>query len=288
MYYYILDPHNLSLETFERLQVELQGLLSEFNITGEMQRVTTLKTIGDLVENAASRGVKTLIACGNDDTFNMMIARLAGKEFTLGFIPFSPATSYLAKILGVTDLNLAVKTIAARRVEQMDMAKINNLHFISYLEFGVLSQRLQNAGLWQNLKFLSGNPVNLTVRIDDSYNIDMHCLGGLVVNSRSTSSKTATIANPTDKFLDLLILEKLSKLDILKYKSIIADNRLEELPHPTVIKCRKVEFLQPRGFPLTIFGRVITKFPATVEMLDQKLRIIVGKNRTFWHVAQNT
>lgn len=281
MYYYILDPHNIPLDKFERLQVELQGLLSEFNIVGEMQRVTTLKTVGDLVDNAAHRGVKTLVACGNDDTFNMLLASLKGKDFTLGFIPLNPTTSYLAKILGVPDLHTSVKTIAARRVENMDMARVGPLHFVSYLEFGVMSKNLQTGGWWQNVKMLSGSPVNLTARIDDSYTIDMKCLGGLIVNSRSTSSKTASIANPTDNSLDLLILESLSKMDVLRFKNTILDNRLEELPHPTVVKCRKVEFLQPRGFALSIFGRIIAKFPATVEMLDQKLRIIVGKNRTF-------
>lgn len=281
MYYYILDPHNIPLETFERQQVELQGLLSEFNIAGEMQRVTTLKTIGDLVNNAASRGVKTLVAVGNDDTFNVTLAALQGKDFTLGFIPLKPDASYLATILGIQDIRTAVKTIAARRIETMDMAKAGTLYFISSLEFGVMGKRLENAGWWQNFKILSSKPANLTVRVDDSYNIDMQCLGGVLINSRRTSSKTAAVANPTDGSLDLLILEKLSKLDILKYKNKIIDQRLEELPRPTVIKCKKVEFLQPRGFPLSIFGRVMAKFPTTVEMLEQKLRIIVGKNRTF-------
>lgn len=281
MYYYILDPGKIPLEKFERLQVELQGLLSEFNISGEMQRITTLRSVADLVENASTRVTKTLIACGNDDTFNQILAALKGHDFILGFIPLDPSNSYLATILGIDSLYTAVKTIAARRIEQIDMAKIGNLHFISSLEFGVTSQNLKNKGWWQTVQILSGRPVKLSVKIDGSYTVEMNCLGGLVVNTRSTSSKTASIANPTDGSLDLLILEALGKVQIFKYKSAITDNRLEELPHPTVIKCKRIEFLQPRGFPLTISGRVITKFPATVEILDQKLKIIVGKNRTF-------
>lgn len=281
MYYYILDQQNTTLEKFERLHIELQGLLNEFNVSGEMQRITTLKTVGDLVNNAASRGVKTLVAVGGDDTFNLMLAQLGSRDFTVAFIPTDPATSYLAKILGLPNMRTAVKTIAARRIQDMDMARVGGLHFISHLEFGVMSKNLRSGGWWQNIKLLSGNPVSLTVRIDDSYNIDMQCLGGVLVNTRSTSSKNAGIANPTDNQLDLLILESLSKTEVLRHRSSIIQYRLEELPHPTVVKCRKVEFLQPRGFPLSIFGRVIAKFPATVEILDQKLRIIVGKDRTF-------
>lgn len=280
MYYYIVDPHKLGLEKFEQLHVELQGLLSEFNISGEIVRVTSLHSISDLVENASHRGVKTLVACGNDDTFNLMLAALKGREFTLGFIPLGEG-SYLSTILGVNNVAQATKAIAARRIVHIDMARLGNLHFISYLQFGVMSKNLAGAGFWQGLKLLSSDSQRLQVRIDNSYTVELDCLGGLVVNTRSTSSKTQSIANPTDGSLDLLVLEKLSRFDILRFKTAIIQNRLEELPHPTVIKCKKLEFLQPRGYPLTMSGRVVTKFPATVEMDTTKLRLIVGKNRTF-------
>ena len=281
MYYYIVDPGKLGLERFEQLQIELQGLLSEFNVSGEMVRVTTLRNIKDLVDNAGLRATRTLIACGNDDTFNQMLASLQGKNFILGFIPLEPEKSYLATILGLDSLHTAVKTIAARRIERIDMARIGNTHFISYVEFGVTSQNLKNAGWWNSVRVLSSKAIKINIRIDNSYTVEMLGLGGLLVNARKTSSKNALIANPADGLLDLLILEQLHTWDILKYKQAIVDNRLEELPHPTVIKCKTVEFLQPRGFALTMSGRIIAKFPVAVEMLEQKLQIIVGKNRTF-------
>jgi len=38
MYYYILDTHGIPQKDFERNQTELQGLLTEHNINGEMAR----------------------------------------------------------------------------------------------------------------------------------------------------------------------------------------------------------------------------------------------------------
>lgn len=280
MYYYILDPHKLSLEKFERAQIALQGLLAEFNIAGEMARVTTLRTISDLVDTASQRGVKTLVACGSDDTFNLMMASLKGRDFTLGFVPLDD-NSYLAKIFGLDSLQVAVKTLAARRIEKIDLASVGSNYFISYLEFGLTSQEIKNAGLWNSLKLLSSQGNTFKIRIDDSYNIDINCLGGMVVNSRSTSSKDEKIANPTDGFLDLLILEKLKRADILRYKNAITQGVLEQVPSTTVIKCRRVEFLEPKGFNLSISGKVMAKFPALVEIIPQHLRMIVGKNRTF-------
>ncbi len=280
MYYYILDPTNLPLEKFERLQTELSGLLAEFKISGEVARVTPLRSIGDLVDVASQRGTKTLIACGSDDTFNLMLAALKGRDFTLGFIPFQE-NSYLANLLGIPNVYTGVKTIAARRLERIDLAKISGNYFISYLEFGVLSQNIASANWFSAFKMLSTEAKNLTIRIDDSYNVTIDCLGGLAVNIRAGSSNSQSIGNPTDGFLDLLLLEKLSKLDILRFRKLIAQGALEKIPRTTVIKCRRLEFLEPKNTGLTMLGRVVTKFPATVEIIPERLKMIVGRNRMF-------
>lgn len=280
MYYYILDQNRLPVDKFERLQTELSGLLAEFNIAGESSRVTPLRSVADLVDTASQRGVKTLVACGNDDTFNLMLAALRGRDFTLGFIPFDENT-YLSKILGIDTLYNGVKTIAGRRIEKIDLCKIAGNFFISFLEFGVMSQNLKQAGWWSALKLLSVETKNYTIKIDDSYVLNLSALGGLAANIRSTSCDSQKIANPTDGQLDLLFLEKLSRPQILRYRKNIAEGCLENIPKATVIKCRKIEFLEPRGQPLTMLGRVVAKFPATVEIIPHRLRMIVGKNRTF-------
>ena len=280
MYYYIFDQGNLPVEKYELLQTQSTGLMAEFKISGETARVTPLRSISDLVDIAIQRGAKTLVACGNDDTFNLMLAALKGRDFLLGFIPFDH-DSNLGKILGIENVFEGVKTIAARRLEKIDLAKIAGNYFISFLEFGVISHNLKNAGLFSSLKMLSVEPKKLQIRIDDSYMLNLEALGGLVINTRSTSCKNKTIANPTDSNLDLLILEKLSKTEIFKYRKIIAEGCLEQVPKTTVIKCKKIEFLEPRGGNLTMLGRLVNKFPSTVEIIPQRLRMIVGKNRTF-------
>ncbi len=284
MYYYILDPHNIDQAKFEKQQIELQGLLAEFRINGEISRVTPLKSIKDCVQIASERGVKTLVACGTDDTFNLMLSHLRGRDFTLGYIPMDDS-SYLAKILGIGSLHTAVKTIAARRIEKIDLATLGDSYFISYVEFGLASSALKQTGWWSSLKALSVPEIHVRIKIDDSYTMDINCLGGLVANTRSArcadSDRGAMIANPTDGFLDLLILEKLGRLDVLKYKEQIAEGCLEQVPKTSVIKCRKVEFLQPSGLSLSLSGRIFAKAPTRIEIIPRRQRLIVGKNRTF-------
>lgn len=280
MYYYILDPHNLSLQKFEKIQIELQGLLAEFNVNGEVGRVTALRTIADLIDTASQRGANTLIACGSDDTFNLMLAQLKGRNFTVGFIPLDE-TSYLGKILGIDSLHTAVKTIAARRLEKIDLAKMGSTYFIGSAEFGVTGHAIRNLNLWNSFTTLAGKTMNYTIRIDNSYTINAESIGGAVVNTRITSASTQALANPTDGYLDLLLMEALSKSAILRHKQDIIDTMLERTPKSTIIKCRKVEFLEPRGLGLSIAGKVMAKFPETVEIIPRRLKMIVGKNRTF-------
>jgi len=280
MYFYILDSTNISPAEFEKAQVTLQGLLTQFRISGEMVRVTSIRGIPELVELAAERGVKTLIACGTDDTFNIMLAYLAGRDFALGFIPLVPETS-LGQILGIDNLETAVKTVAARRLEKLDLAVLGDNYFISQVEFGIASTKVKNMSWWSSMRTLGKDEIKVKLRIDNSYTMDITCLGGTVTNSRTTSSSNSSIANPTDGFLDLMILERLSRVDVLKYKPDIASGVLENIPGTSVIKCRQVEFLEPRGFPLNIAGRTFAKVPAVVSIIPRELRMIVGKNRTF-------
>lgn len=281
MYYYILDPHNIPQRDFERQQTELQGLLTEFKINGEMARVTPLRTITELVDTASNRGAKTLVACGTDETFNQMLVALKDREFTLAFIPFRSDTQ-LGKILGMNDLATCAKTIAGRRIEKIDAARINESFFISYLEIGIGTQTNKKLGFLQSMKLFAGNTFEMKMRIDDAYTLTSKIMGALLVNTRGTkNSSQGLIANPQDGFLDLLMIEKLSRVEAARYKSDISSGSYENIPSATSIRCKKVEFLEPNNLRICIDGNEVARAPSTVELYENKIKMIVGKNRTF-------
>lgn len=281
MYYYILDTHGIPQKDFERCQTELQGLLTEFNINGEMARVTPLRIIQDLVDTAANRGATTLVACGTDQTFNQVLASIREHEFTLGFVPFVPNTQ-LGKILGFKDIQTAAKTIASRRTERIDVARINNQFFISYLEMGLGQYTNQKMGVFSLMKLFASSPVELKMRIDDSYTITSKVMGALVVNTRgTTTAQAATIGNPQDGFLDLLLLERMGKVGAMKNKIQILSGEYEKIPSASVIRCKKIEILEPHNHKIYIDGKEAYKTPAVIEVIPQKFRMIVGKDRTF-------
>src|SRR6185295_8704064 len=99
MYYYIVDPQKISQRDFERVQNILYSSLSEFRISGEVMRVTGLRSITQLVENAFAHGAKTIVAVGADGTLTDVISAVRGREIVIGFIPI--VESEAGKILGV-------------------------------------------------------------------------------------------------------------------------------------------------------------------------------------------
>jgi diacylglycerol kinase family enzyme len=281
MYYYILDTTNVPQKDFERKQAELQNLLTEFNINGELARVTPLRIIQDLVDTAANRGATTLVACGTDQTFYQVLASLKNHDFTLAFIPFVENTQ-LGKIFGMTDMPTCVKTIAGRRIEKIDVAKIDDNYFIGYLELGIGTQTAKPLGFFSSMKLFSRNSQTIKLRVDDEYNVEAKMMGGLIVNTRGTQINLGNeIGNPQDGYLDLLLIDKLSGTQAARYKSEIQNGIYEKIPGATVVRGKRIEILEPHNLKVYINGREVTSGPTTIEVVPNSLKMIVGKKRTF-------
>src|SRR5438128_2051038 len=128
MYFYIFDPgRDKEVKYFERIQGRLLNLLAENHIEGETYRVTAIRTVELLVEQAMGLEAKTIIVVGNDSTLNRTINALVRKQadITVGFISLDPA-SRLGQIFGITpDIQQSVKTLAERLVANLDLGEIN-------------------------------------------------------------------------------------------------------------------------------------------------------------------
>jgi diacylglycerol kinase (ATP) len=280
MYYYILDPTDVPQKDFERQQAELQTLLTEFNVNGEQARVSPLRIVKDLVDAAANRGATTLVICGTDQTLYQVLANLRNHEFTLAFIPLVQNTQ-MGRILGMSDLAGAVKTIASRRIEKIDIARVNESYFIGYLELGIATQVNKSIGFLGSMKLFSGSTIKVNMRIDDAYNVSSEVMGGLIINTRGTQITENMIGNPQDGYLDLLLIERMSGMSAARYKQDIQYGLYENIPGSTVIRCQKIEILEPHNIKIYINGKEIASAPTEIEVIPSRLKMIVGKKRTF-------
>lgn len=278
MYFYIVDPQKINQRTFERVQAQLYSCLSEHRITGEITRVTTLRSLPQLVESAFSRGVKTLVAVGSDDTLQELINTVKDREVTIGYIPL--AESEIGKILGLNGIETACKSIAARRVEQLDLGLVNGNWFFTRLSFGGLTDT--GGGLMSMFKPVGKLP-NFEVKFsaDGKYNATLRAVAGVIHNARDNSGGDMTLANPTDSILDVMLMPAMSGINLWRYKNDLASGYFENIPGSSLVHLQKIEITSPIDMPLKTGDKVIAKTPAIVEIFPQAVRMIVGRDRTF-------
>jgi diacylglycerol kinase family enzyme len=291
MYYYIVDPQKVSQREFERVQNLLYSSLSEFRIAGEVVRVTGLRTINQLVESAFSRGVKTLVAVGNEDTLNDVVNAIKGRDVMLGFIPIMK--SEIGRILGITDIEQGAKTIAMRRIAPMDLGMVNHPprvderqrveagnYFTTRISFGVDildDSGMLNYKLIQNISSLPS--LALKFSVDNKYQGEISAIGGAVINARENSH--GIIAHPNDGVLDVVFLPKLTQWEAFKHRGHIMEGMWEKIPGSSVVHAKKLEITAPSGLSIKSYDRVIAKTPTVIEVAPSALKIIVGKDRKF-------
>ncbi|MBI2607316.1 MAG: hypothetical protein HYW51_00615 [Candidatus Doudnabacteria bacterium] len=289
MYYYIVDPKNLSQRQFERVQNQLYSSLSEFRISGEVSRVTALRSAAQLVLSAESHRAKNIIAVGSDDTLHDVVNAVPDdEEITIGFIPLQPSS--FGNMLGINSISSAVKTIAARRTILLDLGsviqtKVNQKTlFLKNLTFGMELKSDLNKGNLYSFKLISQlfNLPNIEVNFigDRKFQGTNTLLGGVVFNSRDQACGSSFV-NPADGVLDVLLLPKLSKYQIFKYRKHLLSECLENIPGVSILHLKKLEILGPEGLTLRVGTRVLAKAPATIQIEPRKLKIIAGRERMF-------
>ncbi|HEX9502919.1 MAG TPA: diacylglycerol kinase family protein [Patescibacteria group bacterium] len=270
MYYYIVDPQKISQKEFERVQNVLYSSLSEYKIAGEVVRVTGLRTIQQLVENAFAREAKTIVAVGSDQTLHEMINAIGKREVVVGFIPM--VQSELANILGVNNISQAAKVIAFRRIEAMDLGLVNNnYYFLSKLSFGEIQTGWLPA---------PGKTFEIKFSADGQYQATLRVIAGIIVNSRDSQTEER-MANPTDGNLDILFLPELSKWKTIQYRKQILTGHFEKIPQASVVHAKQIEILSPQGLNLKVGELIVAKSPVNISVVPHMLKMIVGRERKF-------
>jgi diacylglycerol kinase family enzyme len=279
MYFYIIDPQKLNQKTFERVQNQLYSCLSENRISGELSRITTLRSMSNLVDTAFSRGAKTLVAIGTDETLQEMINAVKGRDITLGYIPIEETE--MSKILGINGIDAAAKAIANRRIEMLDLGTVNQNWFLTRLTFGGGDEAENSTGIFNMFKKLELPAMEIKFSADEKYSGVFHAAAGTIINARDNNGGDKSLANPTDSVLDLLMVPGNSNLTQWSHKKDFANGTLENIPGCSVVHLKKIEIKSPEGMPLKAAGKVIAKVPAVIEVIPKALKMIVGRDRTF-------
>jgi glycosyltransferase involved in cell wall biosynthesis len=219
------------------------------------------------------------------DFFSKLAFKLANKVFYTSKYSAAHKLADRAVIMPVgidTGLFRKLKKVNDREIDVLSFGRLDPVKKIEILAETILIMNddfhtrpfltIIGSPSWYNKKYAQGLIEKLKQEIDK----------GKVVFAGSVSHDKALEAfNKHKIFINLTQSGSFDKT-ILEAMAcgclvLVANESLWEV----IDFSQKIEFLEPRGLALTILGRIVAKFPATVEIIPQRLRIIVGKNRTF-------
>lgn len=246
MYLYVYDSF-LSNQKYAPVLSKIEQRVTDLDIKGKIARLTLLKNIRELIEDAVKDGVKTVVAIGDDQTFAKVINVVAELDVVLGFIPVED-NSKIAGILGIPPRELACEVLSGRIIKKIDLGKINNQYFMS-------SVRLADA----EVSILCDKfEIKPTTKLND---ISIQNFNFNSINSNPTDGVMEAIITPVKS--GLFKGRKALPSTILPFKKIVINSLAEE--------------------PISLLtdDQVIMKTPAEIKIAPNRLSVIVGSQRNF-------
>jgi hypothetical protein len=238
MYAYIYDSFTNEAK-YGKLLYKIEKRLTDLNLNGKIIRLGISKNVKVAVDDEIRQGTKTIVAVGNDRTVTQIINAIAGNKsdehhlVTLGIIPIVEKGNDIARTFGIDSISSACEILLARRLQNFQLASINNGFFL----FSAAMQAPETI-----------------LEIDKNY---------LIHNQKPSAIQIKNIpAWPEDK-----LAEK-------KLKMVVRDEKGESL-----FFFQDLLVVNKNGLFITDNALEI-KTPARIKISDEKIKIIVGKERT--------
>lgn len=244
MYVYIVD--SFVQQKYAKELATVQARVQDLGMSGRFEKLTILKNIKEIVGDAEKKGIKTVVAIGNDATLTSVISSLSNYNTTVGYIPFGSDHVDLAHSLHIPGGEQACLTLSKRIIHKLDVGKVNGRYFFSSLEI----------------------PQSQNLKLEFEHSYQLICEGGAsfqIVNF----SPTLEAGQARDGMLKAIVNEpesggflsffsrKKSLQSILPVKHLSIKSGIESVP---------------------IFseGSMLVKTPAEIDVVPSTLRLIVG------------
>jgi diacylglycerol kinase family enzyme len=246
MYQYFYDFF-LSEEKYGKILAAVESRLADLGLQGKIERLNLFKDPAELVAEGRKRGVKTVVAVGNDATLNRVLNGLGDTDVTVGCIPIGPQNE-ISRILGIGEGVAGCDCLANRLTETVDLGNINGQYFLSHVK--ALSEGV-------NFRCIG----DFCVRPLANHRVEIYNLPALGVE-----------ANPCDGYLEARVRPA--------GVPIFGKRRGAEKTE-SFFPVKRVFLESDDGAEVLVDGMKTINTPAEIKIIPQKLKIIVGKNRIF-------
>ena len=240
----------LSEKKYNNSLSKIETRITDLGLNGKIIRLNILKNITGSIDGEIKRGAKTLIAVGNNHTLNKVLNAICNSnhpealKIPIFIIPIGKENNEIATNLGISNFNSACEILSSRRIEEINTVMVNDFYFLSEARI---------------------NTIGTKIEIDKNYTIELIEKGSIIINNLILNQKESPeniSCHPNDDKIELFIKSKKEKnvKSVFSFDKILIENRNKNL---VLDKSEEI------------------KTPATITMSSKKIRLIIGKNRSF-------
>lgn len=245
MYGYIYDVF-LGQKQYAKEVVKIENSLTDLGLQGHTIKLSLINNIAHALQEMRQRGIKTIVAVGSDQLFSKIAdyAELLD-GVVLGLIPLG-SHRQLADLFGIPEGAAACPVLSARLVRPVSLGRINRGYFIH----SILVQDPKAKVRCQDQFDISATSEQAMISI-----LNMHDPEDQPTSKGATLSLIVTPAQPGKLW-----------------------RRPQFLPE-THLRCTSLAIEEPKNIPLVIDGQKIMKTPVYIDIVPQKMQVIMGKGR---------
>ncbi|NCD00646.1 hypothetical protein EOL94_00945 [bacterium] len=245
---YLYDDF-LNKGKYQKTISKIETRITDLGLTGKIIRLNNLKNIDKIIQEEVKKGARTIIPVGNDKTFTKALKAITREELNyffkdiiLSFIPIEKSEIGLS--LGIKNFSDACNLLLARRIEEIELARVNKLYFLTV-------SKIENS--------------NKKITINSSYSIELlKNSSAYIVNipNQKLYNKIANISQNNEKDL-FLYIENKNSYSFFPFKKISISKE------------------DGKSSEIIIDYGIKEKLPINISISNKKIKLIVGKNRLF-------
>lgn len=247
----------------------------------------------ELAGEAARSGAAEVVAVGGDGTISEVVNGLIGSRSKLGIIAVGTGND-VARTLSLprNDPARALEVILQGRTRWIDIGRESNRYFISLVGVGFPADVAQTANSLRRLHgsaaffaavyrcLLRMRAVKVQLTIDGNRQ-DVECTSILIQNTVFTGGglKVAPGADMGDGWLDILLVDKIGRLDLMiNFPRLYLGRHLTHRRFKA-FRGREVEIRSSERVGKTIDGNPAGTTPVRANILPRAIEVFVGEDR---------
>ncbi len=238
-----------------------------------------------------------MFACGGEGTVFEVLNGIAGySNVELGVIPCGSANDFL-KFFESRDNFLNIAEQIDGEAIKMDLIKAGDIYCLNGCSVGMDAVVARDMSIFKNWPLVSGSlaynlaivktflgklGITADISVDGEEPQRKTCLFAVIANAPYYGGgyKGAPDAVPYDNKLDFTLVDKISKLKILKFLGIYKKGEHRKLDCCTLKNCTSMEFTSDKPIPVNLDGEIIETDHMKFELVKGAVKFVLPKGVT--------